>query len=797
MEAAKDTFMGMWRARVLGEEDRKEPPAAKKVTFEEDASLAAALDETGDVEDFVKVPAPPKDPADLAAAAAEAEAKREAHEAAYRAAHRRKLEAQCRANGGVVCTGDEPERPPAQPPKKDAYATVITNDGYAPGALALLQSLRASRSAKPRLVLVTSDVSERSRRLLRRLATVVDVEPIPNPHTPLDGKECWARCGYTKLALWGLTEYTKLVYVDADAVVLENVDELFALDVAFAAAPDIFPPDKFNSGVMVLAPSKETFDAMLKVAPDARSHDGGDGGFLNEFFDDWFEGPVAGRLAFRYNCQRTLHRFMHAHNAGFWDVCKPIKVLHFASVPKPWQDPKRRGELDDIWWSFYEKGQPQRRVGSLAMRDGPASLDLRGKGPTALPLDAKVTAWAPRLRVLLLCGNGLLALPEDLGRFTGLTTLAATRNKLEKLPQELFNLAHLEVLMLSGNRIRHLPEDVDELGELKTLTLTNNRLSALPTTLRSLAKLSTLALAGNAFTEHPPVALVAAVGARISATGDAGLAALRDVLLGTAARFVAIGAQCDCVTWLDACRSRKVAYPLDWGNATPKTFRYLLERDFDPDDCFACGDFVPLSKNERTSQLLCDPMPLKLRVFGDDAVDQTCVNAFRSKTTADDGSVGAGVHRYAYNVKTKWASFHDFHFDEALEAQTRVFEKHARRLLRLHATLASAEPDVLTCFVYRAAQKGSCGSFMNCPHSGAPLDGALVEDLVACCDAVKAMFPAARFKVLYLYRDAPDPAGPRHEDLLCVDGRLVADDDKSGLLQFLLWQSDVAFDLRP
>ena len=46
--------------------------------------------------------------------------------------------------------------------------------------------------------------------------------------------------------------------------------------------------------------------------------------------------------------------------------------------------------------------------------------------------------------------------------------------------------------------------------------------------------------------------------------------------------------------------------------------------------------------------------------------------------------MGAGVHRYAYNVKTKWASFHDFHFDEALEAQTRVFEKHARRLLRLH-----------------------------------------------------------------------------------------------------------------
>ncbi|KAH8063525.1 glycosyl transferase [Aureococcus anophagefferens] len=331
---------------------------------------------------------------------------------------------------------------------------------------------------------------------------------------------------------------------------------------------------------MVLAPSKETFDAMLKVAPDARSHDGGDGGFLNEFFDDWFEGPVAGRLAFRYNCQRTLHRFMHAHNAGFWDVCKPIKVLHFASVPKPWQDPKRRGELDDIWWSFYEKGQPQRRGGSLAMRDGPASLDLRGKGPTALPLDAKVH---------------------------GLTTLAATRNKLEKLPQELQPRAPGGA-QASGNRIRHLPEDVDELGELKTLTLTNNRLSALPTTPRSLAKLDARARGQRV---HGASARGARRRRRRAHLGDGRRRARRAPRrpCSTAARFVAIGAQCDCVTWLDACRSRKVAYPLDWGNATPKTFRYLLERDFDPDDCFACGDFVPLSKNERTSQLLCDPMP--------------------------------------------------------------------------------------------------------------------------------------------------------------------------------------------
>lgn len=33
-----------------------------------------------------------------------------------------------------------------------------------------------------------------------------------------------------------------IVYIDTDAIVLETIDELFNLDVDFAAAPDVFPP---------------------------------------------------------------------------------------------------------------------------------------------------------------------------------------------------------------------------------------------------------------------------------------------------------------------------------------------------------------------------------------------------------------------------------------------------------------------------------------------------------------------------------------------------------------------------
>ena len=33
---------------------------------------------------------------------------------------------------------------------------------------------------------------------------------------------------------------------------MDSVEELFEKDVEFAAAPDVFPPDKFNAGVLLI-----------------------------------------------------------------------------------------------------------------------------------------------------------------------------------------------------------------------------------------------------------------------------------------------------------------------------------------------------------------------------------------------------------------------------------------------------------------------------------------------------------------------------------------------------------------
>lgn len=61
-------------------------------------------------------------------------------------------------------------------------------------------------------------------------------------------------CGWTKLRLFELTSYDTILYIDADCLVVKDVGHLLDIGVSntnpglLAAAPDIFPPDKFNAG---------------------------------------------------------------------------------------------------------------------------------------------------------------------------------------------------------------------------------------------------------------------------------------------------------------------------------------------------------------------------------------------------------------------------------------------------------------------------------------------------------------------------------------------------------------------
>ena len=78
---------------------------------------------------------------------------------------------------------------------------------------------------------------------------------------------------FTKLHAWKLVEYEKCVFLDADTLVLQNVDDLFNRP-EISAAPDIGWPDCFNSGVFVFVPSIQTHEALIAHALTVGSFDG-------------------------------------------------------------------------------------------------------------------------------------------------------------------------------------------------------------------------------------------------------------------------------------------------------------------------------------------------------------------------------------------------------------------------------------------------------------------------------------------------------------------------------------------
>src|SRR5262245_60895119 len=134
---------------------------------------------------------------------------------------------------------------------------------------------------------------------------------------------------FTKIALWRQTQFRKIVYLDADVVVLRALDELFNIEAPFAAAPDIGWPDAFNTGVMVIAPDMGEYWALQTMAASGDSFDGADQGLLNQYYEhrDWH------RLKFTYNCTPSAQ---YQWEPAYRYYKRDIGAVHFIGKDKPW-----------------------------------------------------------------------------------------------------------------------------------------------------------------------------------------------------------------------------------------------------------------------------------------------------------------------------------------------------------------------------------------------------------------------------------------------------------------------------
>lgn len=283
----------------------------------------------------------------------------------------------------------------------DAYVTLVLSDNYLPGAAVLAHSLRDAGTSKKLAVMVTLDSLrvETLNELKSLYDYVLPVDRISNPNPAnlylLNRGDLLH--AFTKLNVWRLTQFRRIVFLDADVVALRAPDELFDTDSPFSAAPDIGWPDAFNSGVMALKPHMGTYWALHTLASSGDSFDGADQGLLNQYFEhkDWH------RLSFTYNC--TPNASYQYEPAYRYNKSK-ISMIHFIGSQKPWvtgrsskaESPVYK-ELVNRWWAVYDMHYRSPLPGSGTAVQSQVKGERVDYGYSSVSLGPAVTSTEPSL----------------------------------------------------------------------------------------------------------------------------------------------------------------------------------------------------------------------------------------------------------------------------------------------------------------------------------------------------------------------------------------------------------------
>ena len=181
--------------------------------------------------------------------------------------------------------------------KQQAFVGMITSRSLLVGAQVWAKSVRMTNSKPPNtdiVLLVPPDIVD-DVKFDPLFDHVRAVENLPNPYN---------RAGFNKFYIWTMTNYDKIVYMDVDMLVKENIADLFDRidgDNDFAAVPDVSNADFFNSGLMVIRPSLATYYHLVFSLLRFRSYNRSDQGFFNAVFSRWFSLPSSSRIPFTYN----------------------------------------------------------------------------------------------------------------------------------------------------------------------------------------------------------------------------------------------------------------------------------------------------------------------------------------------------------------------------------------------------------------------------------------------------------------------------------------------------------------
>ncbi|KHN82809.1 Glycogenin-1 [Toxocara canis] len=205
-------------------------------------------------------------------------------------------------------------------------------------------SIKLQNMKEPFVVFYTPNIASESLNSLHSLG--IETMPINRIDTPFLSSHKAAKFQYTRINLWAMTNYTTLVSLDLDTVVLQDISELFRCG-SFCVS--MRHSDKFNNGVMVLKPNRTIFDDMISKYSRLPSYDGGDQGFMNSYFSEIkyssMFNPNDPKWPNRSDSTHTLSMAYNYDVGAYYLQSRLLlepKIIHYTLGPtKPW-----------YWWTY-------------------------------------------------------------------------------------------------------------------------------------------------------------------------------------------------------------------------------------------------------------------------------------------------------------------------------------------------------------------------------------------------------------------------------------------------------------
>ena len=283
---------------------------------------------------------------------------------------------------------------------------MITNTAYLSGLLTLDASLKFVGSKYPLIALYTDTFPPEGHAALdaRRIPKQRVEYLLPSASKDFSNDPRFYDC-WSKLTPFSLTEYERVVQLDSDMLVLQNMDELMDIPLdgaevegkgnrVFAAShacvcnplkkphyPKDWIPENCafttqhskaeeaqtsgasssaglampNGGLQVVDPSIATYNLISERLqdPSAMAYDFADQSLLGDLFHGrWVALP------YTYNALKTL-RWKGVHDAIWRD--DKVKNVHYILSPKPWDENEEqkkaegREEAHQWWWDINEK----------------------------------------------------------------------------------------------------------------------------------------------------------------------------------------------------------------------------------------------------------------------------------------------------------------------------------------------------------------------------------------------------------------------------------------------------------